>query len=624
MTDDPFEMPSATLRTAAFEKGPDRDGYGRPLVRDPRTGKVRGYTRATTLARTLADEYNLTEWQKRNVARGVALREDLTALAASTHPDDRATWDEITEAALEVSGARAGSRRGTALHQVTHRVNTGELPLDQVPAMFRADVTAYRAEMDRYRIGIGNLGTFSEVFTVAPEVESAGTADDVLECEDWGGRLRVGDLKTQKDHPEKYNAMEIAIQLAIYAHGLRDHGVWQPGPGGGSWSGGIPEIDLDVAVVMWLPVGQARCELIEIDIAAGWRYALAACQVRAWRKNKALCRPYQSVPAETADFYMGPSEESAALDSDGLSPVDTALGNTLASLDGVPAQPVADRIDKALPVEANAVYAFRATIPSRCKNCMEMGHVDCGAPVTHEQRVTTLTKQAAKDNAGKGRRKKAEIEGAAANINAVAYGCLCDIDLWTGEQRSLRPDCQLHIGHVPTEYLAGTTATFIIGSTDAQADAGHIVNGQGIVVKERGPEVHQALAEFSEPVVGPGQRAAVDAGEARREGASEPEKPAHFGISPETIERDRQAVLAELERINGHAPAPAADPFEVTITVNMPEPPTAVDPVIALRAKIRKCTTPEQLSDLWRADPGLFTPEIIELGKSTLAGVAKG
>src|SRR5690606_2671448 len=45
--------------------GPKRDRYGRYLIPDPATGKERAWMRATTLADTLDDRYNLELWKLR-------------------------------------------------------------------------------------------------------------------------------------------------------------------------------------------------------------------------------------------------------------------------------------------------------------------------------------------------------------------------------------------------------------------------------------------------------------------------------------------------------------------------------------------------------------------------------
>ena len=49
---------------------PKHDRWGRYLLPDPETGAERAWTRATTVARTLADEYGLTKWKLRHGGQG--------------------------------------------------------------------------------------------------------------------------------------------------------------------------------------------------------------------------------------------------------------------------------------------------------------------------------------------------------------------------------------------------------------------------------------------------------------------------------------------------------------------------------------------------------------------------
>jgi hypothetical protein len=77
---------------------------------------------------------------------------------------------------------------------------------------------------------------------------------------------------------------KIAMQLAVYAHSL----AYDPDTGGRTETG----VSLDRGVVIHLPAGEGRCELHEVDLAAGWEAVQIARQVRDWRKRKDLSRPY--------------------------------------------------------------------------------------------------------------------------------------------------------------------------------------------------------------------------------------------------------------------------------------------------------------------------------------------
>src|SRR5690606_11998477 len=75
------------------------DQYGRYVLPDPETGEERAWTRATTIANTLADRFGLEQWAKRNVVLGIAAREDLYALAVSCKPEDKDQLNQIAAAA---------------------------------------------------------------------------------------------------------------------------------------------------------------------------------------------------------------------------------------------------------------------------------------------------------------------------------------------------------------------------------------------------------------------------------------------------------------------------------------------------------------------------------------------
>jgi hypothetical protein len=252
--------------------GPKRDRWGRYMLPDPDTGKERAWTRATTLASTLADTYGLTQWQMRMVAKGLGMRPDLMALAAAAHVDDKDTLNRVAADAKEAAGSSAGANAGTAVHSFTEAVDRGEDI--NVPEPWAADIEAYRAALAGHNITV--TPDWIERITVVPALNVAGTFDRILTLPD--GKLVIGDVKTGKDLA--YSWCEISIQLALYANATHmwsvDH--WEP----------MPPVDLTEAIVIWLPVGKGRCELHRVDIAAGWEQAKVAFDVRKWRARKNL------------------------------------------------------------------------------------------------------------------------------------------------------------------------------------------------------------------------------------------------------------------------------------------------------------------------------------------------
>lgn len=263
-----------------------RDRYGRYLLPDPEGGKELPWTRATTFAKSVSDTFALSAWAERMVAKGIASRPDLYALAASTSVDDKDALGRIAQDAKDAAAASAGANIGTALHSFTEAVDRGESP--NIPDPWRADVDAYRATMTR--AGLVVSPAHIERIVVLPELRVAGQFDRLL----WHKTLTtdepgvVGDVKTGKS--VDYSWGEIAIQLALYAHAAL---IWDPVryayvP--------MPAVDLERAIVMHVPAGKGRCDLYQVDIAAGWEMAAICSTVRSWRSRRDLAKP-MAVPA---------------------------------------------------------------------------------------------------------------------------------------------------------------------------------------------------------------------------------------------------------------------------------------------------------------------------------------
>lgn len=276
---DPFTAP-ATSHTVK------RDRYGRYLLPDPTTGKERAWTRATTVARTISDEYNLNLWKLRMAVKGLALRPDLIASAAAADPEtDKNTLNEIAEKAMERAGSDTGRNLGTALHAFAHRLNKGEaLAGLGVPQPLVADLEAYQAALKAHALGV--RPELCERIVVHPELGVAGTFDNIVTQPAGPTHSKpfsVFDLKTAKD--VSYGGLEIAIQLAIYA---RSPLMWDP-----ATQSYIPmpvaQIDTDRGLVLHLPVGKAYAQVYGVNLIEGWEAVQLAMGVREMRsKSKGL------------------------------------------------------------------------------------------------------------------------------------------------------------------------------------------------------------------------------------------------------------------------------------------------------------------------------------------------
>lgn len=297
-----------------------RDRHGRYLLPEPKdpSGKEIPWTRVTTLARTLSDEYMLNQWRIRQVVYGIGQRPDLAALAHATNPDDKGQLQEIGERAQEVAGASAGASLGRALHTFTQRLDGGR---PSAPPQYLPFLQAYQGALQA--VGYAPRPHLMERIVVCPEIPAAGQFDRILlpaqhlGREPVGTRPVIGDLKTAKLDSIQFAWLEIAIQLSVYAHAtmMWDHDQER--------YHAMPDVDLGKALVMHLPqdlpADRARCDIYEIDIVKGWECALLAKQVRAARSaQKSLSRFLQPTALATKVEEIRPDLECVeAIGEDG-------------------------------------------------------------------------------------------------------------------------------------------------------------------------------------------------------------------------------------------------------------------------------------------------------------------
>jgi PD-(D/E)XK nuclease superfamily protein len=242
----------------------DRDRFGRPLVIPPGGGKPVPYTRCTTFVGATEDTWNLSRWQQRNVALGLAERPDLI-LAVSNSRDDKKALNKICEDAAEAAKAHAKATIGTALHGLTERMDRGD-DVGVVPAEYLADLAAYQAATARLEM------VEIEKFMVLDAWKIAGTPDRIVRVD---GKLRIFDLKTGSI---ELGIGKIASQLAVYSRAMH----YNPDTGERTYSG----VETDWGIIAHLPAGEGRCELHRVDLMKGWRGVQLSKHVRDWRARK--------------------------------------------------------------------------------------------------------------------------------------------------------------------------------------------------------------------------------------------------------------------------------------------------------------------------------------------------
>jgi len=253
----------------------ERDRNGRPWVINP-DGKRVTYRRCTTYIGVLDDKFKLGQWQQRMVALGLADRPDYL-LGVAAHRDDKDKLNSLCEEAATAAKAHAAADIGTAVHKLSHTIDRGQDP-GIIPQAYQGDLAAYK----KATAGIQWLAI--ERGVLIDDMKVHGTPDRVGRLPD--GRVVIADLKTGS---LDFSINEISMQLAMYAHAnmFYDHATRSRVPV-------IEGIDQSVAVVIHLPAGSGKCELLEVDIAAGWEGVQVAAQVWEWRSRKNLARPYAS------------------------------------------------------------------------------------------------------------------------------------------------------------------------------------------------------------------------------------------------------------------------------------------------------------------------------------------
>jgi len=272
-----------------------RDRWGRYQVLPPEGGPLRGYARATTVAKALDDTSSLMTWNARMTAIGLAARADLYAALTTTDADDRKAIDSICKRASEAGGATVRRDLGTAIHAMLEQSYTN--PDYQAPDQYAADIAAvHQALADA---GARVLPEYVERMVVLDAHEIAGTCDGVLEI---NGKRFLFDNKTGSLSSLKFGNLAWAIQMAIYsrADALYTQGIAIDGSQ--DVREPMPEISREHAVIIHIEPNSADCTLHWIDLTVGADALQTALQVRQFRKAKPL-RPFtptQSLPAMAA------------------------------------------------------------------------------------------------------------------------------------------------------------------------------------------------------------------------------------------------------------------------------------------------------------------------------------
>ena len=293
MTDDPFEM-----------TGPRRDRWDRPLLIPRDGGERRAFTRMSTLAGFVTDDFGLSIWNRRLLAIGLSHREDLCAMVAALpalndaqcdkssltkqqkqqDADTKAKLDDYIEQALEAAGRNYKANHGTAVHGF---IESGSA--EAAPERMRDDVESCFAAFAEH--GIEVLAT--EQFVANDELCAAGSFDYLLRHPRYG--IIPGDCKTGQVDGK---GIQFAVQLAGYVGGeVYDWETDQRSPLE-SLVGG-EQVNRDIGLLVHVPLGGGRTHLYPVNLKLGLFAAQWAAGVRDLRSRKDYVGP-ELVVAEEA------------------------------------------------------------------------------------------------------------------------------------------------------------------------------------------------------------------------------------------------------------------------------------------------------------------------------------
>lgn len=256
------------------------DQYDRYMLPDE-NGEYSGWTRATTFAATLAQQYGLRIWEQRQVVWGLAVRPDLLALANTiSGPEDKKALGEIVDQAHAAAGTKAKANLGDAVHKATEAYDRGQ----PVPVMHTEDVAAYAREMQAY--GYQVLPDYIERIVIIPQYHVAGRFDRLVMCPD--GKIRVLDVKSGN---LDYASVEFSVQLSLYGNAKA---LWDPVT---KAYVPMPEVATDYAIIAHIPAGSGKCEMMQVNIDIGWALTRLCAEVRDAHQLKYLITP---MPQRTA------------------------------------------------------------------------------------------------------------------------------------------------------------------------------------------------------------------------------------------------------------------------------------------------------------------------------------
>jgi hypothetical protein len=305
-----------------------RDRWGRYLVLPPGATKPKGYTRVTTIAKTLDEGGGLAPWKATMAICGTlmrpAIRAQWEALLAE-HGDPwyagtKAACRRLVEEAAAIGGANDRREIGTLMHTVTALHDLGREP-GHLSVEAERDLAAYVDGLAAENITV--LPGLIEQTVVLDGIEVAGTFDRAVAVPGFELPM-IADLKCGADL--SYSWQGIAVQLAAYS---RADCLYRQGPatdGSEDVRLAMPALDQENALIMWLDAGSGRLELFLVDITAGWEAVEQSMWTRKWRRTK------PSMPLAQGGWVKSPGGQVVAAGPNLVPALEASLAATQAPI----------------------------------------------------------------------------------------------------------------------------------------------------------------------------------------------------------------------------------------------------------------------------------------------------
>ena len=297
------------------------DGYGRYKLPSPTTGRLTSYTRATTVAGTTSDDFNLVQWKIRTKVLAALKGAEQYGVLMSPQSDSMSDTDQALAAAFvefqkalaggkpraandaidlmdNLTGGRDSAELGGAVHDWLGALDLGQVLLHQIPEQFQPYAISYQNALAR--AGLVAVPEYVErlVLNERGEETVVGRIDRIYRCIETG-ELYLGDLKTSKTLD--FSLLEYGIQFAVYGYATLmmelDGVTWVP----------MPEINQDICVCVHVPSDQPeRSQVVPFDLYAGGEGMITALEVRRQRKDipKRVLGGTTPIPSKSALRYV--------------------------------------------------------------------------------------------------------------------------------------------------------------------------------------------------------------------------------------------------------------------------------------------------------------------------------